>query len=101
VRDAITELQHQGRCRADVEPTFAAFAGIGMASWIAYWFDPTRPESAEAVAKTMAGIFIAGLSAEPVQRSRPAKNDAAVATANRQRSLVATNGAGRQAKRRV
>ena len=40
VRDAITELQQQGRCRADVEPTFAAFAGIGMASWIAYWFDP-------------------------------------------------------------
>ena len=51
VRDAIKELQQQQRCRADAAPTFAAFAGIGMASWIAYWFDPARPDSAEAVAQ--------------------------------------------------
>jgi hypothetical protein len=101
VRDSISELQQQGRCRGDVEPTIAAFAGIGMASWIAYWFDPARPESAETVAKTMTDIFIAGLLAEPVRRSRPVKNDAAVATTNRQRRLVASNGAGRQAKRRA
>src|ERR1700722_4381640 len=68
VRDAITELQQQGRCRGDVEPTIAAFAGIGRASWIAYWFDPARPESAETVAKTMPAIFTAGLLAEPVRR---------------------------------
>ena len=97
VRDAITELQQQGRCRADVEPTFAAFAGIGMASWIAYWFDPARPESAEVVAKTMTDIFITGLLAEPVRQSR----DAAVATPNRQRRLVAASAVGRQAKRRA
>jgi len=101
VRDAITELQQQRRCRADVEATFAAFAGIGMASWIAYWFDPARPESAETVAKTMTGIFIAGLSAEPVRQSRAAKSDAAVAAPTGQRRLVSRNGAGRQAKRRA
>ena len=51
VRDAIKELPATAvsrRCRA---PTFAAFAGIGMASWIAYWFDPARPDSAESVAQ--------------------------------------------------
>jgi AcrR family transcriptional regulator len=101
VRDAITELQQQGRCRADVEATFAAFAGIGMASWIAYWFDPTRPESAETVAKAMTDIFIAGLLAGPVRQSRAAKSDAAVAAPTGQRRLVARNGAGRQAKRRA
>jgi hypothetical protein len=101
VRDAVTELQQQGRCRADVEPTFAAFAGIGMASWIAYWFDPARPESAEAVAKTMTDIFIAGLLAEPARQARTAKSDAVVATPNPQRRLVAASAVGRQAKRRA
>jgi AcrR family transcriptional regulator len=101
VRDAITELQQQGRCRSDVEATFAAFAGIGMASWIAYWFDPTRPESAETVAKAMTDIFIAGLLAEPVRQSHAAKSDAAVAPPTGPRRLVARNGAGRQAKRRA
>jgi AcrR family transcriptional regulator len=101
VRDAITELQQQGRCRSDVEATFAAFAGIGMASWIAYWFDPTRPESAETVAKAMTDIFIAGLLAGPVRPSRAAKSDAAVAPPTGPRRLVARNGAGRQAKRRA
>jgi hypothetical protein len=71
-----------------------------MASWIAYWFDPSRPESAEAVAKTIADIFIAGLLAEPIRQSRPAKSDAAIATSHRQRSLL-TTAAGRQAKRRA
>lgn len=101
VRDALRELQQQGRCRADVEATFAAFAGIGMASWIAYWFDPARPESAETVAKAMTDIFIAGLLAGPVRQSRAAKSGAAVAAPTGQRRLVARNGAGRQAKRRA
>jgi len=101
VRDAITQLQQQKRCRADVEPTFAAFAGIGMASWIAYWFDPTRPEGAEAVAKTMTDIFIAGLLADPIRQSRPAKSDTAVATSYRQRGLVAASAVSRRAKRRA
>jgi TetR/AcrR family transcriptional regulator, cholesterol catabolism regulator len=101
VRDAIRELQQRGRCRADAEATFAAFAGIGMASWIAYWFDPTRPESAAAVASTMTDIFIAGLLTEPIRQSRPAKSGEADATPTRQRRLVASTGASRQVKRRA
>jgi TetR/AcrR family transcriptional regulator, cholesterol catabolism regulator len=101
VRDAITQLQRQGRCRTDVEATFAAFAGIGMASWIAYWFDPARPQSAEAVAKSMADIFIGGLLAEPVRQSRAVKSGAAVATPNRRPRLLATSAGSREAKRRA
>jgi AcrR family transcriptional regulator len=101
VRDAITQLQEQGRCRTDVEATFAAFAGIGMANWIAYWFDPTRPESAEAVARTMTDIFIAGLLAEPVRQSRAVKNGAAVATPTHRPRLLAASAGGRRAKGRA
>ena len=101
VRDAITELQRQGRCRADVEATFAAFAGIGMASWIAYWFDPARPQSAEAVAKTMTDIFIGGLLSEPGRQSRAVKSSAAVAMPNLPPKLAAASAVGRSAKRRA
>jgi AcrR family transcriptional regulator len=101
VREAITELQRQGRCRPDVEATFAAFAGIGMASWIAYWFDPSRPQSAEAVAKTMTDIFIGGLLSVPAGQSRAAKNAAAVALPGRRPKLLAASAAGRRAKRRA
>jgi len=49
----------------------------------------------------MADIFIAGLLAEPARQSRTAKSDAAVATPNRERRLVAASAVGRQAKRRA
>jgi TetR/AcrR family transcriptional regulator, cholesterol catabolism regulator len=101
VRDAIKELQQQQRCRADAAPTFAAFAGIGMASWIAYWFDPARPDSAESVAQTMTDIFIAGLLAEPIRQSRSSKGDAAPAAPQRQRRLGARKAVGRRTQRRA
>ena len=99
VRDAVSELQRQGRCRSDVEATFAAFAGIGMASWIAYWFDPTRPQSAGAVAKTMTDIFIGGLLSEPGRQSGAVKSSAAVAMPNLPPNLAAASTVGRSAKR--
>ena len=105
VREAIAELRRQERCRSDVEPTFAAFAGIGMASWIAYWFDPTRPQSADAVATTIADIFIAGLLAEPGLQSRAAttaaRSNAAAAAPYRQRVPATSHAVRRQAKRRA
>lgn len=63
VRGAIRELQAQGRCGPGVNPTYAAFAAIGMCSWILYWFDPRRPDTAEAVAASMADIFLNGILA--------------------------------------
>ena len=101
VRDAITELQRQGRCRADTKATFAALAGIGMGSWIAYWFDPARPQSAEAVARTMTDIFIGGLLSAPLRQSRAVKGTAAVAPPNRRAKLTAASAAGRRVKRRA
>lgn len=61
VHDAVTELQKSGRCDANLNPTYAAFAAIGMCSWICNWFDPARPESGEDVATTMVQIFLRGI----------------------------------------
>jgi AcrR family transcriptional regulator len=101
VRNAIVALQRQGRCRRDFNATFAAFAAIGMASWICYWFDPKRPESAEPLAQTVADIFIAGLLAEPAQKSRVGKAKATAATPRRQRRPAMIAASARRAKRRA
>ena len=101
VRGAIAELQQRRRCRTDLSPTFAAFAAIGMASWIAYWFDASRPQSADAVAHTIADIFMAGLAASPAQHSRPASGKVAVATARAQRRPVTRKAERRGAKHRA
>ena len=61
VREAIAQLQREGRAKKDLHPTFAAFAGIGMCGWILYWFDSSRPESAPDVARTMASVFLDGI----------------------------------------
>lgn len=64
VRGAIVQLQQQGRCRASVNPAFAAFAALGSTSWIVNWFDYARPMAGEEVAATTVDIFIKGLLAE-------------------------------------
>ncbi len=60
VRDAIVDLQKQKRCDAQLDPTYAAFAAIGMCSWICNWFDPSRPENGPEVARTMVAVFLQG-----------------------------------------
>jgi TetR/AcrR family transcriptional regulator, cholesterol catabolism regulator len=67
-RDAIRELQQQGRCKANLNATFAAFGAIGMCSWITYWFDYSRPESGPEVAATLAEIFMNGVLVETPRR---------------------------------
>lgn len=61
VRDAIVDLQKQKRCDSQLDPTYTAFAAIGMCSWICNWFDPSRPESGPEVARTMVAVFLQGL----------------------------------------
>jgi AcrR family transcriptional regulator len=63
VRDAIVELQQAGRCSPDLNPTYTAFAAIGMCSWICNWFDPNRRESGDDVARTMVQVFVRGILA--------------------------------------
>ena len=60
-RDAIAALQAQQRCRAELNPTFAAFAALGMCTWIFYWFDYSRPDAAADVAATMTDVFMRGV----------------------------------------
>jgi len=61
VRDAVAELQRQGRCSLTHPPVYSAFAAIGMCSWICNWFDHSRPASGPAVAQTMVDTFLHGV----------------------------------------
>jgi AcrR family transcriptional regulator len=61
VSDSIAALQETGRCRNDIDPGHAAFAALGMCSWILYWFDYTRPSSGNEIAATMCNIFMTGI----------------------------------------
>jgi hypothetical protein len=61
VRDSIAALQETGRCRNDIRPSHAAFAALGMCSWILYWFDYARPSSGNEIAATMCNIFMGGV----------------------------------------
>ena len=61
VRDSIAALQETGRCRNDINPGYAAFAALGMCSWILYWFDYTRPSAGNKIAETMCNIFMSGM----------------------------------------
>ena len=61
VRDSIAALQETGRCRNDISPSHAAFAALGMCSWILYWFDYARPSAGNEIAATMCNIFMSGV----------------------------------------
>lgn len=62
-KDAITEMQALGKAKK-INSTFAAFAAIGMCSWIYYWFDYSRKESREELAETFVEIFLKGIARE-------------------------------------
>jgi AcrR family transcriptional regulator len=69
VRDAVSELQALDSTNPHrLNPTYAAFAAIGMTSWICNWFDYGHPETGPDVAATMVTIFLGGLS--PPAQSR-------------------------------
>ena len=68
VRNAIAELQRQRSSSRKHDPTHAAFAAIGMCSWICNWFDYQRPAGGPAVARTMIDIFLNGLLLPPARK---------------------------------
>ena len=47
--------------------SFAAFAAIGMCSWIFYWFDYSREESGEELSETFVEIFMRGIAGSTQQ----------------------------------
>lgn len=65
VRDAISELKKSKRLLPGRDPTYSAFAAIGMCSWICNWFDYSRVETGPEVARTMVEIFLTGLLKPP------------------------------------
>jgi AcrR family transcriptional regulator len=60
IRNALEEMHSSGRAK-DVDMTFAAFALIGMCSWIFYWFDYSRRDSAPKLSETFSEIFFKGI----------------------------------------
>ena len=60
ISGAIAELQASGQAK-QLNTTFSAFALIGMCSWLFYWFDYSRKQSAEEVSATFSEIYLQGL----------------------------------------
>jgi AcrR family transcriptional regulator len=60
LKNAISELHASGKIK-NVNKVFASFAAVGMCTWIPYWFDYDRKESAVELAETYSKIFLHGL----------------------------------------
>lgn len=71
IREVIREGQRRGELEADVDPTVAAFALIGLANWTARWFDPDGRLSIEEVAAAHWRILSSGLGSRTALVSRP------------------------------
>ena len=61
LKDAISEMQASGKAKK-INSGFAAFAAIGMCSWIFYWFDYSKKESWEELSETFVEIFMKGIT---------------------------------------
>lgn len=61
LKEAISEMQAQGKAKK-INSAFAAFAAIGMCSWIFYWFDYSRKESGQELSDTFVEIFLKGIA---------------------------------------
>ena len=60
VEQAIKDGVDQGMFRK-VNPTIAAYALLGVASWAAFWFQPGGPLTAETVAEELSDVVLNGL----------------------------------------
>lgn len=63
IRDAIIEMEESGRAKS-MNSAYATFTIIGMCSWVFYWFDYSRSESAQELADSLVEIFFKGISTE-------------------------------------
>ena len=66
LKDAISEMQALGKAKK-MNSAFAAFAAIGMCSWIFYWFDYSREESGAELSETFVEIFMRGIAGSSQQ----------------------------------
>ncbi len=61
MRSSIEELKQSGRCKQTLDPTYAAFAAIGMCTWTLYWFDHDRPDTIHEISEAFSSIFLSGV----------------------------------------
>ncbi len=64
ITDTIGRLQEKGKASKTLNKRFTAFSVIGMCVWTSYWFDRSRPESIDELARTFASIFMNGIKAD-------------------------------------
>lgn len=62
LEEAVSDGIAKGMFR-EVDPTVAAYAMLGVASWAAYWFKPGGTWTADDVAEQLADIVLNGLRA--------------------------------------
>lgn len=60
IYEAISQMEAQGKIKK-LDKAFATFGAIGMCSWTFYWFDYSRKETSEQLAKTFIEIFLNGI----------------------------------------
>ena len=60
LKDAISEMQASGKVKK-INSSYAAFAAIGMCSWMFYWIDYSRKDSPEELVETFLEIFMRGI----------------------------------------
>jgi AcrR family transcriptional regulator len=69
ILDVLAEIIEQGVTAGvvrPVDPHVAAFALLGMCNWVAWWYQPERPngQTPETIAETIAEIAVKGLQAQ-------------------------------------
>lgn len=57
---AIKKLQKRGEARK-FKDSFATFLAIGMCCWTYYWYDYSRPSTADELADTIVDVFFKGI----------------------------------------
>jgi TetR/AcrR family transcriptional regulator, cholesterol catabolism regulator len=70
LRDSIAELQKDGRIDKRLNPTYAAFAALGMCTWVSTWYDNTKGGGAQDLADVMEHIFFRGVLSKVVTKKR-------------------------------
>jgi TetR/AcrR family transcriptional regulator len=61
IKGTIMELETSGKIKT-LNPSFTAFAVIGMSSWTFYWFNYSRKESSEELANTFIEMIFKGIT---------------------------------------
>ena len=63
IRTTLTQLQSDGRARADMDITVASHSIIGMILWTARWRRPTGRLTMDAIGREIVGLVLHGISA--------------------------------------